>query len=54
MTKWYALTGTGDIKYLGEFESFCAAEESSPGNTVWIASEDGAREWLRQLVEMLA
>lgn len=54
MTKWYALTDTGTIEYLGEFESFCAAEETSPRNTVWIASEDWAREWLRQLVEMLA
>lgn len=54
MTKWYALTDTGAIEYLGEFESVWAAEESSPRNTVWIASEDGAREWLRQLVEMLA
>ena len=54
MTKWYALMDTGAIEYLGEFESFWAAEEGSPGNKVWIASEDGAREWLRQLVEMLA
>ena len=54
MTNWYALMDTGAIEYLGEFESFCAADESCPGNTVWIASEDGAREWLKQLVEMLA
>ena len=54
MTKWYALMDTGAIEYLGEFESFWAAEDGSPGNRVWIVDEDAAREWLRQLVEMLA
>ena len=54
MTNWYALMDTGVIEHLGEFEDFCAAEESGPGNTVWIVDEGGAREWLKPLVEMLA
>ena len=54
MTKWYALMDNGAIEHLGEFESFWAAEEGRPGNKVWIVDEDSAREWLGQLVEMLA
>ena len=53
MTKWYALMDTGSIEYLGEFEDFCAADEGSPGNTVWIVDEEEARRWLKQLEELL-
>ena len=54
MTKWYALDMNGDMIYLGEYEDFeGAVTGKDDGSLVWIASEETARTWLKQLKEML-
>lgn len=44
----------GDMIYLGEYEDFEGAVTGKDnGSFVWIASEETARTWLKQLKEML-
>lgn len=52
MKKWFALTGLGDIVYLGEFEHFEDADTHASEvyeSVVWVADEETAREWLAVL-----
>ena len=56
MTKWYALTGGGDMVYVGKFEDFEDADyhaEEVHGSVVWVADETTARDWLASLKEWL-
>lgn len=53
LTKWYALDQNGDMIYVGEFETFEAADESLNTNVVWLVDEETARTWLTQLKEMM-
>jgi hypothetical protein len=52
---WFALKEDGEIHYLGEFNSFEAADESlGEDNAVWLFCECTAREWKDQIEEGLA
>jgi glycerol-3-phosphate responsive antiterminator len=53
LIKWYALDQNGDMVYVGEFETFEAADESLNTNVVWLVDEETARTWLTQLKEMM-
>jgi len=50
MTKWYALDQIGDIVYLGEFERFEDADDSTEYSSVWVVDEDIAKGWLTSLL----
>lgn len=51
--KWYCLDNDGEIRYKGEYETFDDADAAIDGTAIWIVTEDGAREWLAQLKELL-
>lgn len=56
MKKWFALTGLGDIVYLGEHDNFEDADTHASEvyeSVVWVADEETAREWLAVLKEEL-
>jgi len=50
LTKWYALDQIGDIVYLGEFERFEDADDSTEYSSVWVVDEDIAKGWLISLL----
>jgi len=50
LTKWYALDQIGDIVYLGEFERFEDADDSTEYSSVWVVDEDIAKGWLTSLL----
>jgi len=50
LTKWYALDQMGDIVYLGEFERFEDADDSTEYSSVWVVDEDIAKGWLTSLL----
>lgn len=51
--KWYCLNNVGEIRYVGEFSSFDDADDAIGNTAIWLVTEDGAREWLAQLKELL-
>jgi len=50
LTKWYALDQMGDIVYLGEFERFEDADDSTEYSSVWVVDEDIVKGWLTSLL----
>lgn len=50
MTQWFALSGSGDIVSVGEFDTFEDAEESMKESPVWLVPEEVARDWLISLL----
>ena len=53
MKKWYALTESGDIVYVGEFDNYHAADESLDDRPVWLVAESVLRTWLKQIQDLL-
>lgn len=53
MTKWYCLDQNGDMRYVGEFETFEQADESLEFGCVWLVDEEVARQWLVDLKSLL-
>jgi hypothetical protein len=53
MTKWYCLNYDGNMEYVGEFDSFEAADDSLEYACVWLVDESDARDWLETLRELL-
>lgn len=53
-TLWIALTADEKLVSLGQHESFCQAENASPGNTVWLLDDESASKWKEQLQEILS
>lgn len=53
IVKWYALTGRGNIVYVGKFATFDEADEHAPDNLIWLLDEDMASEWRAQLDRLL-
>ena len=44
--RYYALLDTGDIAYVGDFESITEAFDHEPGNSVWMVSDDNVSRWI--------
>ena len=54
MTKWYCLDNDGEIRYIGEYETFDDADDATDNTAIWIITEDVALQWLaQQLKELL-
>lgn len=45
-TRYYALLDTGDLAYVGDFESIAEAFDHDPGNSVWMVSDDDVSQWI--------
>ena len=45
-TRYYALLDTGDLAYVGDFESITEAFDHDPGNSVWMVSDDDVSQWI--------
>ena len=51
-TRWFALDSSGDMVFVGDFQSFEDADNSLKMEVIWLVDEDVAKKWQKQLTDL--